>query len=109
MLTVYATWRNSDMIEGRGPMVMDKVFAVERDAQIYINMQEGISGRKPEHGWQNSEWGDWQVKRLYIREFLEDSEEYVRVQTLNNAYAKLTETEQRVLEDHIRDQVSRGK
>jgi hypothetical protein len=102
MYTVYATYRNSDMNEGRGPMVMDKVFTEERDAQEYINQQPGVFGRHPEHGWQNSGLSDWTVKSLIILEHLEDGEEYARQQTLERAYSKLTPKERSVLEQHVR-------
>ena len=102
MFTVYATYRNADMTEGKGPMVMDKIFLDERDAHDYINQQDGVMGRKPEHGWQNSNSGDWQVKPIQIFEHLLDSEEYVRQQNIKAAYQKLTPAEKAAIEWHIR-------
>lgn len=105
-MTVFATYRNADMIEGKGPMVMDKVFIDETDAHAYINQQAGVHGRKPSDfgavgGWQNTQMGDWQVRPLYILEHLEDSHEYVQQQLVKNAWAKLAPAERKALEGDI--------
>lgn len=60
--TIYLTQRNSDMTEGRGPMVNDAAFADEQDAKDYIDKQTGIMGRSPQSGkWSTEKYGDWRV------------------------------------------------
>lgn len=103
MMQVWATYRNLDMTEGKGPMVLDKVFMEERDAHEYVDGQEGVMGRKPDPGvgWQNSMMGDWQVKPLYIMEHLADGEAYQRAQLLERAYSKLTRQEKDAIVEHV--------
>lgn len=101
MMQVWATWRNSDMTEGKGPMVMDKVFMEEKDAHEYIDAQQGVFGRTAEHGWQNSDMGDWSVKPLYIMEHLQDGADYERQQLLERAYSKLTKQEKAAIVEHV--------
>lgn len=104
MITVWATYKNQDMTEGRGPMIRDKVFLNERDAHDYINQQEGIFGRKaPEAGWQNSRLGDWEVKPISVLEHLDDTEEHARAEAIRRAYAKLTSEEKAAVEFHVRN------
>lgn len=97
MLTVYATYRNSDMTEGKGPMVLDKVFTDESDAQAYVDLQPGVMGRRPSDGWQNVKHGDWQVRPFQIMEHLDDGEEYERKQLIASANSKLTNAERKAL------------
>lgn len=106
MFIVYATYRNSDMTEGRGPMVMDKVFIDEKDATDYINQQDGVMGRKPDHGWQNANMGDWQVRPLTVLEHLLDGVEYVRQENVKAAYQKLSGAEKAAIEWHIRQMLT---
>lgn len=103
MFDVYAAYRNSDMKDGLGEMVMDRVFAVEMDAHAYIDTQPGISGRCPEHGWQNSDLNDWQVRPILVLEHLEDGPEWVFKQNLHNAYAKLSKAEKAAIEKAVRE------
>jgi hypothetical protein len=104
MLKVWGTYKNSDMIEGKGPMVLDKIFMNEDDAHAYINGQEGVFGRKPpEHGWQNSRLGDWEVKPLVVLEHLQDGVAYEREQNVKRAYAKLLPQEKEAIEWHVRN------
>lgn len=110
-MQVWATYRNQDMTEGRGPMVLDKVFMEESDAHAYINQQDGVMGRKPSDfgavgGWQNTQMGDWQVKPLYIMEHLDDGVEYQRAQLLERAYSKLTKAEKAAIVDHVKANVT---
>lgn len=102
MFTVFGTYKNSDMTEGKGPMVLDKVFFEEADANSYILEQSGVMGRKPEHGLGWQRMGDWEVKPIVVLESLADGEEYVRSRNLERAFSKLTESEQEALEAHYR-------
>lgn len=52
--------RNSDMTEGRGPMVMDSVWLDKQKANDYIDKQQGIMGRKLK--WSEEDYGDWRVE-----------------------------------------------
>lgn len=42
---VFVVYKNSDMTEGRGPMVMDSVWADKAEAEEYINTKLGVMGR----------------------------------------------------------------
>lgn len=107
MITVWGAYKNQDMTEGKGPMVLDKVFMNENDAHTYINSQEGVFGRKPpELGWQNSRMGDWQVKPISVMEHLEDSPEHAREEAIKRAYSKLTPEEKAAIEFHVRNMLT---
>lgn len=98
MYDVYGAYRYADMNEGRGPMVLDRVFSKAADAQTYINKQRGVQGRvAPEHGWQNSEMGDWQVKPIHVLAHPDDSEEYENERIRRFALSKLSPIERRLL------------
>ena len=102
MYTVYAVYRNQDMIEGKGPMVLDRVFSLDFDADDYINKQDGVMGRKPEEGWQKSPFNDWEVRPLTILEHVDDGPDYQRQRLIKSAYAKLSPAEKEALENHLR-------
>jgi hypothetical protein len=71
MKTIYATFRNADMTEGRGPMVLDECFARQSDAETFVNGQTGVMGRGgPFVGERSTTTGDWQVKELKVYESL---------------------------------------
>ena len=40
MKQVWAVYRNSDIVEGNGPMVLDRVFAKKEDAIEYMNSKD---------------------------------------------------------------------
>ena len=44
MKKVYAVFKNADMTEGNGPMLLDRVFANRRHAEKYIDEQPGVMG-----------------------------------------------------------------
>lgn len=48
-MKVYVVFRNFDMTEGRGPMVLDKIFLDESKARKYMENQSGVMGVKS--GW----------------------------------------------------------
>jgi hypothetical protein len=104
MITVWATYRNADMTEGKGPMVLDKVFLHENDAHTYISGQRGIMGRTPQQfgktGWENM--GDWKVEPLPVLDGLDESGEYDREMAVRRAYSKLTQEERDAIEFHVR-------
>ena len=55
-MKVFAVFKNADFTEGRGPMMLDKIFASESKACKYIDNQEGIFGAKSRDGLTMSEW-----------------------------------------------------
>lgn len=99
MYTVYATYKNADDTEGRGPMVLDKIFFEKHDAYEYINQQSGVMGRTlvalRRDSWDGL--GDWEVKPLQIMQHLQDGEEYERQKARESGLAKLTGDERRAL------------
>jgi hypothetical protein len=88
LMLVYAVYRQSDMTEGKGPMVLDRLYQRPVAALEYMNAQPGVMGRsgKKDHtkmvkpapigkscpGWSCKEcWpygGDYQMKGLYVFE-----------------------------------------
>lgn len=75
-LTIFLVYRNVDMTEGRGPMVVDSVWVSRQKAIDYMNTKLGVMGRSPFYtnhvtghvskGWHDKEaWpsgGDWEVR-----------------------------------------------
>lgn len=104
MFIVWSTYRNLDMTEGRGPMVLDKVFSKEEDANEYVMQQDGVMGRKPAD-FGNDSWegmGEWQVRPTTVLESLQEEVEYERESALQSGLAKLTQAERRAVEMHAR-------
>ena len=83
--TVFLAQRNSDMTEGRGPMVTIAAFTTEKDATLAAKGQ-GVMGV-----------GDGEVRSLKVygsfSEYLTDKNDALRVQALK----KLTPEEKRAL------------
>lgn len=66
-MTVYGVYRNTDMTEGRGPMVLDRLFLYEEMAQMYADSQLGVMGYKPKGGsWAKIPHAEWQVRPLGV-------------------------------------------
>lgn len=104
MLTVWATYRNADMTEGRGPMLLDKVFTKEEDAHAYTMTKDGVFGRKPADFGKTS-WdgmGDWKVEPIVVLDGLDDANEHDYEVNVRKAYQKLTEEERAAVEEHVR-------
>ena len=66
-MKVFLTFRNSDTIEGRGPMVPDLCFVNREHAEAYIDEQPGVQGRKQK--WSLMYLGDWYVKEVDVIEY----------------------------------------
>jgi len=43
-MKIYIVKKNADFIEGRGPMIIDKIFLKKEDAVAYIKNNKGIMG-----------------------------------------------------------------
>lgn len=67
-MKVFAVYRNADMTEGRGPMILHKVYRTKERAEEFANSQTGIMGRKPITKWTDEAFGDWQVRELEVFE-----------------------------------------
>lgn len=81
MKQVFVVFKNSDMTEGRGPMVIDSIFESYEKACDYMNTKDGVMGRSGTYnntvtghigeGWQDKQsWpygGDWQVKTYEVK------------------------------------------
>lgn len=68
-MKLFLVYKNSDMTEGNGPMVVHSIWLSEKNANEFIDKQRGVMGRLPDIKW--SEWperygygGDWQVKPI---------------------------------------------
>lgn len=65
-MKAYQAYRNSDMTEGRGPMVPDRIFLHKEHANAYIDKQPGVMGRRRK--WSTEKYGDWEIKDVEIIE-----------------------------------------
>jgi len=98
---VYVVQKTTDMTEGKGGYVVDKIFAKKDHAIAYTNNQQGIMGievnlKETHYTFQkNKEWYDagWQVVECELHESKYDHEAAVR----KKAMAKLTDEEIKIL------------
>jgi hypothetical protein len=65
-MKVYGVYRQEDMTEGRGRMILHKVYRTKERAEEFANNQTGIMGRKPRTKWTDEAFGDWQVKEIEV-------------------------------------------
>jgi hypothetical protein len=94
-MKIYQTYRNSDDIEGRGPMVPDLAFLHKAHAERYIDEQPGIMGRKGK--WSQQEYGDWEIIEVNVIENEFDPAEYKLIKLRERALSKLSEEEKKAL------------
>lgn len=94
-MIIWQTYRNSDDIEGRGPMVPDLAFLHKKHAIDYIDAQPGIMNQ--EGKWSEQKYGDWKMKPVEVLEYdymeSERQKEELKTQALN----KLTQEEKKIL------------
>lgn len=87
--------KNADFTEGRGPMLLHKVFDTVENAEAYILLQPGIygskQGRSPYGGWNGY---DVKVCEVYGGE---NWKEIMDKQLREEALKKLSPEERRVL------------
>lgn len=92
-------YRNSDMTEGRGPMVLDSVFTYRVDAVAYANAQPGVMGRKlsdfGDKSWDRM--GDWQINQVEVFDSIEDHNQTTAKNVRAAALGKLTAHERHIL------------
>lgn len=94
-MDVVVVLKNADFTEGRGPMILDKVFDTVKNAEAYIKLQPGIYG-SPQR---RNGYGDWNgydtVKcRVYSNE---NWKEIMDNELREAALRKLSDEERRVL------------
>lgn len=94
-MIIWQTYRNADMIEGRGPSIPDLAFVHRQHAADYIDAQEGVMGRKAK--WSKDTFGDWHMKKVEVLEYdymeSKQRKEELKEQALN----KLTQEEKVIL------------
>lgn len=94
-MIVYQTYRNSDDIEGRGPMVADLTFLHREHAERYIDEQPGIMGRLGK--WSKEKYGDWIIKSIEVIDFDIVEQGIKNTELKMKALAKLTDEEKELL------------
>jgi hypothetical protein len=88
MVSVFEVLRNSDMTEGRGPMVYVATFTTNELAWEYANSQGGVMGRSNYGDWRTYSGGrDWDVKEKHVHSSMENFDKKLKVQ---KALDKLT-------------------
>jgi len=95
MFTVFGVYRNADQTEGRGPMVLSKLFASREVAEHYVVAQPDPYGRQRE--WRDGRYGDWELRDHAVFQSLEEIEECVADEAKRRALAKLTDEDKRAL------------
>jgi len=91
MTTVYCVYKNADMIEGRGPMLLDSIWASRALAEDYMDCQPGVMGRQER--WSKSTSHDWEVRVFRVRYEKHDPIKIIR----EGALAKLSVEEKGAL------------
>lgn len=88
---VYVVMRNSEMTEGRGPMVFHSLWSTKEVADHFIDEQPGVMGRKQK--WSQQKYGDWTVTPMPVYEFLEEYETEKKLEIREQALKKLSHAE----------------
>lgn len=95
MSTVAVVMKNADFTEGRGPMLLHKIFDTVEHAEEYVSKQSGIYGtpqRKDKYGWNGYDVNVVEVL-TDTASVLREEEEIARKQAMN----KLTPRERELL------------
>jgi len=94
-MKIWQTYRNSDEIEGKGPMVLDLTFLHKEHAERYIDEQPGVMGKR--FKWSTKKYGDWMIKEVDVIDFdiIEKGELDYKLKM--RALSKLTDEEKQVL------------
>jgi hypothetical protein len=86
---VYVVRKNSDMTEGRGPMLAESIFTNKPAAEEYVASQPGIMGYKDGSGWD--------IKEMPLFLSAEQREQTNLAEQKAKALAKLTPFERNLL------------
>jgi len=92
---VWVARRNADMTEGRGPMVLDSIWANEEIAAEYIDAQPGIMGVNRK--WSTENTGSWEIERIRVFTNVKDMADIKREKLKNQALQKLSKAEREAL------------
>lgn len=103
---VYITYRQSDTMEGRGPMVMDKIFSHIHHANSYIDAQPGVWDRRKK--WSEETSGDWKVVEHNVIEYDIISQAKLDEERTEKILERLDEREQDLLKKYFLDNYSKG-
>lgn len=95
MFLVYGAYKNADMTEGRGPMVLDKTFSLKEDCDNYIDKQSGVMGRKGK--WSEAKYGDWETKAINVCESVDEADKVHIEEIREKALKKLSVLEKKAL------------
>lgn len=61
-MKIYLVYENSDMCEGRGPMIIHAAFTSFEEAAAYMDYRPGVMGRREK--WSIKKHGDWEIKEI---------------------------------------------
>ena len=70
-MKVFVVTKNADLIEGRGPMIIDSIWLDEEEANEYAANQKGVMGRPNRYfntvrkAWETT--GDWEVTEFTVK------------------------------------------
>ncbi len=94
-MIIWQTYRNADMIEGRGPSIPDLAFVNRQHAADYIDAQEGVMGCRAK--WSKQTYGDWYMKRVEVLEYDYMESERRKEEIKDQALSKLSQEEKVIL------------
>ncbi len=57
---IYLVFKNSDLTEGRGPMVFHSAWKDKSEAIKFMDRQPGVMGRRGV--WSEQKYGDWECR-----------------------------------------------
>jgi hypothetical protein len=94
-MIIWQTYRNADMIEGRGPFVPDRAFVHKKHAAAYIDAQEVVMGHRAK--WSEEKFGDWYMRPVEVLEYEYEKSERRKEELKEQALSKLTQQEIEIL------------
>lgn len=76
-MKIYAVYRNNDMTEGRGAMILDSIYTTRELAAEYADSKAGVMGRRKK--WSAISCGDWEIREHEVLDDLPDNHNRIRL------------------------------
>jgi hypothetical protein len=94
---IYCVLMNADFTEGRGPMLLHKVFDTRDAAHRYIMSQAGIFGSEQKYDKKYDSYNGYDIKELPVYTEADKPEEMAREERRQKALAKLSQSDREAL------------
>lgn len=92
---VWIVYRNQDMTEGRGHMIMDSIWLDMDEAIKYMDSKCGVFGRQEK--WSETPHGDWQIEETPVFYSVKDKEDWDALEKREAVLRKLSEEDRKIL------------